>query len=761
MILALVWTLPVQKLFLITGLSWGHQHTLSLKDGLSLIPETTLATLLTIGLRKRRGPRSWRFSLDLMTMILVFASWVVVASWVAAGAPLSYQFLQRLVWEPAILHTVLASSTVLSQVLSAIGVLLLVWMGMFVISRWMQPAPLKLIHGRGITAHILLGAGLLYSLPSPSESSSAMQLALVTPFAAGRTALPLNMAALDPRTIAELTPLRHAAPLASAERRKNVAVIVLESIRFQSGSSFDRGFTQALHLDRVYAHHPRSVKTLESLLFGIYPSVPQVTAAWSIDQYAVSLMSPLPRVLQRQGYVTTYHAAMDPVYDNYKGTLQASGFTHIETVVGRSPLVWGRSDAATLFSRLAETLEQGAREGKPQFVMAWTAECHMPYDYVGKKEETKSAKEQYDACQEAVAREVDHLIQRLKQSGRLDDTLVVVLGDHGEIFPEEKSGESGHGYHVYEQSLRIPVLLFLPHYTGPQHDHRLFQPVDIPSTILATLNLPIPESWRGRNILDKEEPGRAFIVFLGMLSDGPLGLLDKTGMKYVRHSQHSPLVSYDLNLDPEERSGQPVDGPTAARIEHQIQTYLALATHGWESRRYKSILSSHALAGSTIANWTKGLCINIIPDEKQGTALIEPLSTPECKNNTDPAERCVLTAFPISTLEAGGFLEVQFQIADGENLQGSHPQAFMKTSSMETPIAVDILPTPGAWQTVSFTLPKADADPISGQQRTDTMIAIAPVNLPVRFTVRSIRIAPLTANLWDRLHAWWSRTLSG
>lgn len=99
----------------------------------------------------------------------------------------------------------------------------------------------------------------------------------------------------------------------------------------------------------------------------------------------------------------------------------------------------------------------------------------------------------------------------------MNDTLVVVLGDHGQIFPEEKAGEWGHGLQVYEPSLRIPVLLFIPGGEGGAHDSRLFQPVDISSTIIEYLGLSVPWNWVGRNMLEATDPGREFIVAFNLL----------------------------------------------------------------------------------------------------------------------------------------------------------------------------------------------------------------------------------------------------
>jgi len=45
--LALVWTLPVQKALLLVGLFWAHGRALQRADVLTLIPETAVATLVS------------------------------------------------------------------------------------------------------------------------------------------------------------------------------------------------------------------------------------------------------------------------------------------------------------------------------------------------------------------------------------------------------------------------------------------------------------------------------------------------------------------------------------------------------------------------------------------------------------------------------------------------------------------------------------------------------------------------------------------
>jgi hypothetical protein len=235
--------------------------------------------------------------------------------------------------------------------------------------------------------------------------------------------------------------------------------------------------------------------------------------------------------------------------------------------------------------------------------------------------------------------------------------------------------------------------------------------------------------------------------------------LERSGDKYVRHQQHEPLLHYRINQDPEERVKLPVSQDMASAIEGKMKTYLTLAYGGWESKRGEDTFVGRTFPGSAIAQWGKGACITIVPEEMRGAAFVEPVLSQECKNNADPGARSVLRAFAAPPFEAGGRVEFQLRIADGEDLQGKQLQALARTSAMEKPIAVEVLPRVGEWQTVSLVLPKAEvsSDAVGGQRLADTLIGIAPLNLPVRFAIRSIKIEPLGIGVRQRMWGWISR----
>ena len=752
---AFVWTLPVQKLLLLVGLAWKYGDTFQLTDLGACLPEILTAGLLTSVYHHWRHLRWQRVSLGWVAAFITSLSWAVISLWFATGTPLSYDFLHHLIREPAIWRTSVASAHIGRSLIFAVVTLSALWGGVAIFQRWCARVSLfPFWNARSallaFVTGIVLWHGSLLSLTSPT-----FQLALLAPLAQESFVKAESLSNIDREALAELNSPQRQIRENIAPSPTHVLLLVLESLRYQPDSLFETEFPNAFHFDRFYAHYPHSVKTLESLLFGFYPSPTQVSASLSIDKYAVERMTPLPHILRTHGYTTTYYAAMDPTYDNYGNTLHAAGIEQVELVRGAAQLTWGQSNATTLFARVADTLDAGAQAGKPQFIMAWTAECHMPYDYAEEKKPAPVSLQRYQACSASLARAVEHLIQQLSQSGRLDDTLVVILGDHGEIFPEEKAGEIGHGQHVYEPSLHVPLLVFFPNRRGGNPDQRLFQPVDIPATILSALHMSIPPSWVGRDIFDPSELGRSFVVCRSMLANGAVAVIDKSGGKYIRNRQGQPLVFYDLSTDPTEQQPLPVPDSTVHVIEKRIATYTAFSTHTWDSHRVRATVAEHEFPGSATAQWTKGYCITVTPNHSDGTAAISPTNSPECKISVGPGDKHMFRVFPRAPFMSGIRIELDLKINAEEVLEGKPLQAWARTSAMTEPLAVEVQPLAGVWQTVTLELPGVDpaSDPAHGQQPTDVVIMVAPVDWPVGYTLRTVRIESRQQHVRDYLRA--------
>jgi len=66
----------------------------------------------------------------------------------------------------------------------------------------------------------------------------------------------------------------------------------------------------------------------------------------------------------------------------------------------------------------------------------------------------------YDAAIADIDNEIDRMLRTMQQHGELDNTIVVVMSDHGEQFGER--GLLEHGNSVYTQLLRVPLMIRYP-----------------------------------------------------------------------------------------------------------------------------------------------------------------------------------------------------------------------------------------------------------------------------------------------------------
>jgi arylsulfatase len=154
------------------------------------------------------------------------------------------------------------------------------------------------------------------------------------------------------------------------------------------------------------------------------------------------------------------------------------------------------------------------------------------------------------------------LLERLREKGLYDDSIVIFTSDHGEELLEH--GEWTHGRALYEESVHVPLLIKLP---ASRHGGVTFdlptQGVDLLPTILAVVDLEaaFPYALRGEAIFG---PGGETIRDLGSrpiviefnshypdVSDQAAIVLGN--LKLVRNLASGEVELYDLAADPAER----------------------------------------------------------------------------------------------------------------------------------------------------------------------------------------------------------------
>jgi choline-sulfatase len=220
--------------------------------------------------------------------------------------------------------------------------------------------------------------------------------------------------------------------------------------------------------------------------------------------------------------------------------------------------------------RAAQGWLAGRDPGRPFFLWVHFFDPHAPY----------GAPEGYgSAASHPYLREVAFmdaavgtLLDGLRADGLLDESLIVVAGDHGESLGEH--GEPTHGAFCYDGVLRVPLLVHLPGgRRGGERSPALASVVDVFPTLAGALDLGTCAGLDGRDLLRlgaSRDRGVYFECYAGWLSYGysPLAGWIEGAHKYL-HSTKPEL--YRLDLDPrEQRNVLAAETPPVGRARGAI-----------------------------------------------------------------------------------------------------------------------------------------------------------------------------------------------
>lgn len=163
---------------------------------------------------------------------------------------------------------------------------------------------------------------------------------------------------------------------------------------------------------------------------------------------------------------------------------------------------------------------------------------------------------------------VGEILTWFEQAGLLDETMVIITGDHGENLGHHQL--MGHGYCLYDSVLRVPLIIRYPfNMVSPARVANQVQHVDLLPTILAVLGEQASEEYRsaeGYNLLDS--PQREFTVaeqahpyldvFQKKFAQADVSKLNRA-LSMVRSDRYKYIWSsdgkhelFDLRTDPDE-----------------------------------------------------------------------------------------------------------------------------------------------------------------------------------------------------------------
>lgn len=367
---------------------------------------------------------------------------------------------------------------------------------------------------------------------------------------------------------------------------RNVVVILMESFagryvgalgsRDGITPNFDRLAAEGLLFERFFANGTHTHQGMFASM-ACFPNLPGFEYLMQSPEGG-NRFSGLPQLLSARAFNDVYVYNGDFAWDNQAGFFGNQGMTRF---VGRNDYVdpvvadptWGVSDQ-DMFDRAVQELGALAPD-EPLYALLQTLSNHTPYALPdplpvpavsghGSQDAHLTAMRYSDWA-------LGRFFEQAKRQPWYQDTLFVVVGDHGFGAPEQLTEMDLFRFHV-------PLLLIAPGVTEQFGSRRevVGTQVDVVPTIMGRLGGEVRHQCWGRDLLalDERDPGFGIIKPSG--SDQTVAMIRGEQILVQPKDLEPRLYRYRLGAD---ASAQRIeDADNAASMLRQLQAYLQVAT---------------------------------------------------------------------------------------------------------------------------------------------------------------------------------------
>ena len=397
----------------------------------------------------------------------------------------------------------------------------------------------------------------LAALPDPTERrtpfTSASFLDLVTPEEALAVSDQQLQSLYSPPRLLERR----------SEYRPNIVLIVLESTRADYVAPYATGdlagntpalaafAAGATTFADAYVTIPHTSKALVGILCGMYArmQMPIVEA----DRSGIP-MNCLPRLLDGLGYRTAFIQSAHSAFERRAGLLNNIGYQRWKTGeqldfrTYKKVGYFGLDDFAML-----EPAIQWMKAGGPEpfFLTLLTVNAHHPYEMPGVPlDESVPDAERYSKALKHVDSFLGKLLKGIDQISDPANTMIIVVGDHGEGFAEH--GRRQHDVVPYEEGVRVPLIIRPPAWVqAPRTVSGLRTHLDIVPSILEVVGVSWEGTLPGRSLFSS--PGHESVVYSCWYTNQCMGMR-RGSTKVIYHYGLKEPEIYDLATDPGERN---------------------------------------------------------------------------------------------------------------------------------------------------------------------------------------------------------------
>ena len=205
------------------------------------------------------------------------------------------------------------------------------------------------------------------------------------------------------------------------------------------------------------------------------------------------------------------------------------------------------AEGARRVQQLGEYLET-APDDKRLFTWVHLFAPHEPYEQHPEFAFGERDLDRYDSEVRFADETVGALVSAFR--ARRPNSVVILTADHGEEFGEH--GGHYHGTSVYEEQVRVPLIVSAPGSLGARRIAEPVQTIDLLPTLLTALDIPKPPRLRGRDLGPLLAGKRAEGAGLVLAETDEQTLLGQGSLRLICARKVGACKLFDLARDPRE-----------------------------------------------------------------------------------------------------------------------------------------------------------------------------------------------------------------
>jgi len=167
---------------------------------------------------------------------------------------------------------------------------------------------------------------------------------------------------------------------------------------------------------------------------------------------------------------------------------------------------------------------------------------------------------------------IKRIYEHLQNQGRLERTILIIVGDHGQAFGQHHPNNYMHYRYSYNENLETPAFIYQPTLFKPKTVEFSTSHVDILPTILDAMKIPYdPVSFDGESLFQNRLK-RKYIFFYGL--EECISSLDTNLIKVQYSLKKNRGWAFDLKIDPDEKN--PLDGSSYSSQLEDLHRFVSV-----------------------------------------------------------------------------------------------------------------------------------------------------------------------------------------